>query len=409
MNDYLDSTPAQAPQPGRESNLIDPESISYQLVTVIAVMSALMVLLAGSRTYVRLRVTNSFGLDDWFCIASTLATLAYAGVVLKFCDIPGNTILGLHLWDVSLRKYQFYMKLSIADMVLHRVCNTLIKVAFLLFYLRLFGPLRRVRVMIWAGLVAVVAFAIAYLIFEIVTCVPRPSDQGGFLDEEFQARCLYDSSKLLLAGCYFGIITDFYIMFIPLSQVKGLGLPKKRKIGISFIFLTGLMAIAAGLANLVMQYYLDIEDFSWTSGIAIYSTCYIELSMGLVSLSLPVVLALFVSRITDLGRTLSSWVRRSREHLGSGESASSLTPDDSRAAPAAAPELPQHVPGSRLPGLRKFIRNSNRSRAQESEPGTVLSTFNDLTTADFSYHAQLKKTLRPSHAVRSSQNYEKFG
>ncbi|KAK8059272.1 hypothetical protein PG996_009202 [Apiospora saccharicola] len=408
MDDYMDTTPAHEPPPGVESNFVDPVSISYQLVTVIAVMSAFMILLVGGRTYVRLRVTNSFGMDDWFCIAATLAVLAYGGVVLKLCDKPGNIMLGIHLWDVTLRKYLFFMKLSIADMVLHRVCNSLVKMAFLFFYLRLFGTVRPVRIMILAGMAAVVAFFIAYLIVEIVTCVPWPSEHGGFLDETFQARCLYVSPRLLLAGCYFGVIVDFYILFIPLSQVKDLELPRKRKIGISFIFLTGLMAIGAALANLVIQYYLDIEDFSWSSGIAVYATCYIEVSMGLISLSLPVVLALFVSRITDLGRTLSSWVRRSREHLASGESTSSLTPAGSR---AAAPELPQHqTPGSGLPGLRKFIRNLNRSRAQQTEPGTVMSTFNDLTTADLSYHAHLKKTLKPKQTVRTSSNkYEKFG
>ncbi|KAK8033506.1 hypothetical protein PG991_002904 [Apiospora marii] len=407
MDDYLDTTPAREPPLGQESNLVDPESISYQLVIVIAVMSALMVLLVGSRTYVRLRVTRSFGLDDWFCVAGTLATLAYAGVVLKLCDKPGNSILGIHLWDASLRKYGFYMKLSIADMVLHRICNSLIKVAFLLFYLRLFGPVRQVRIMVWIGLGLVATFCIVYIIIELATCIPRPSDHDGFLDDVFFERCFAFAPKILLAGCYFGVIMDFYILLLPLSQLKGLGLPKKRKIGISFIFLTGLMAIGAGLANLIIQYYLDVDDFSWWSGIAIYATCYIEVSMGLVCLSLPVMLALFVSRITDLGRTLSSWVRRSREHLASGESTSSLTPAGSR---AAAPELPQHVPGSGLPGLRKFIRNLNRSRAQQTEPGTVMSTFNDLTTADMSYHAQLKKTLKPSQAVRNSSNkYEKFG
>ncbi|KAK6853608.1 hypothetical protein PG995_010420 [Apiospora arundinis] len=408
MDDYLDTTPVREPPPGRESNFVNPESISYQLVTVIAVMSAFMVLLVGSRTYVRLRVTRSFGLDDCFCIAGTLATIAYAGVVLKLCDMPGNNILGIHLWDVPLRKYIFFEKLSIADMVLHRLCNTLVKVAFLFFYLRLFGPMRRVRIMIWAGLAVVVAFGIAYMIVEIVTCVPWPSEHDGWLDLSYQTRCMYVAPRLLLGGCYFGVFTDFYILLIPLGQIKDLGLPKKRKIGISFIFLTGLIAIAAGMANLIIQYYFDIDDFSWTSGVAIYVTCYIEVSMGLISLSLPVVLALFVSRITDLGRTLSSWVRRSREHLASGESTSSLSPDGSRHA--EAPQLPQHRgPSSGLPGMRKFIRNLNRSRAQKTEPGTVLSTFNDLTTADLSYHAQLKKTLQPIQVTRSSKHYEKVG
>ncbi|KAK8119585.1 uncharacterized protein PG998_004211 [Apiospora kogelbergensis] len=249
-------------------------------------------------------------------------------------------------------------------MVLHRVCNTLVKVAFLFLYLRLFGTVRQVRIMIWAGLVVVVAFGIAYTIVEIVTCVPWPSEHDGWMSEEYQTRCLYISPRLLLGGCYFGVFTDFYILFIPLSQLRDLGLPRKRKIGISFIFLTGLIAIAAGMANLVIQYYLDIDDFSWSSGVSIYATCYrapkviqgtdllpnsyIEISMGIICLSLPVVLALFVSRITDLGRTLSSWVRRSRDHLGSGESTSNLSPDGSRHA--ETPRLPQHrEPGPGLP------------------------------------------------------------
>ncbi|KAK8867729.1 integral membrane protein [Apiospora arundinis] len=410
MDDPLGTTLARDPPPGRESNLVNPESISYQLVTVIAVTTALMVLLTASRTYVRLRVTKSFGLDDWFCLAATAATLAYAGLVLSLCDKPGNSLLGVHMWDVSQRKYITFMKLSVFDTVLHRFANTLIKVAFLLFYLRLFGPVRHIRLMAWAGLGAVVTFCIAYIIIYVTACVPHAGEDGGYLDDRYWSRCAAIGPNTLLAGCYFGVITDFYIMFMPMSQVKGLALPKKRKLGIGFIFLTGLIAVGAGTANLVIQYYFDIDDMSW-SAISMYSTCYLELSMGLVALSLPVVLALFVSRLTDLGRTLSSWVRRSRENLLSGGSgsSSSLSPEGSRVVDENAQQLPrdQQPPGAALPGLRKFIRNLNRSRAQTSEPGTVLSTFNDLTTADFSYHAQLKKTLQPIQTTRSSKRYEK--
>ncbi|KAK8042858.1 hypothetical protein PG994_013341 [Apiospora phragmitis] len=424
-DDYLDTTPARDPPPGHESNLVDPESLSYQLVTVIAVTSALMLLLTGCRTV----LYRSNGEIRWArggaqhpnTSTFQIATLAYAVVVLCLCDMPGNSLLGIHLWDASLRKYIQYLKLSIADMVIHRLCNTLIKVAFLVFYLRLFGPVRQVRIMVWAGLAVVVTFCIVFMIIEIVVCVPWPSEHDGFLDDRYFARCLTISPNLFLGGTYFSVIMDFYILFIPLLQVKNLVLNKKRKIGISFVFLTGLIAIATGIANLIIQYFFDVDDFSWWSGIAMYITgteeitltespnrSYLELSIGLVALSLPVVIAIFVSRLTDLGRTLSSWVRRSREHLGSGESTSSLTPDGSRATAGSAPELPQHLPGSGLPGLRKFIRNLNRPRAQKSEPGTVMSTFNDLTTADISYHAQLKKTLKPSQTVRSSNKYEKF-
>lgn len=113
--------------------------------------------------------------------------------------------------------------------------------SFLIFYLRLFGTVHHIRIMVWAGIVAVVTFGVIYMITYIVACVPWPSEQDGFLDDRYFSRCFAIGPKLLLAGCYFGVIMDFYILFMPLSQVKGLVLTRKRKVGISLVFLTGSM------------------------------------------------------------------------------------------------------------------------------------------------------------------------
>lgn len=65
MNDsYLDTTPVRPPPKGQKSNFDDPDSISYRLIIIIAVMSTLVVLLTGARAYTRLRVTKSWGADD---------------------------------------------------------------------------------------------------------------------------------------------------------------------------------------------------------------------------------------------------------------------------------------------------------------------------------------------------------
>lgn len=61
---YLDHTPVVKPPPGVESNFVNPVSHSYQLATVIGVMTALMTLFTAGRVYTRLRITKSFGLDD---------------------------------------------------------------------------------------------------------------------------------------------------------------------------------------------------------------------------------------------------------------------------------------------------------------------------------------------------------
>ena len=61
---YLDTTPVRPPPPGQDSNFINPESRSYQLVIIISILSAFIALLVPLRVYTRLRITRSFGADD---------------------------------------------------------------------------------------------------------------------------------------------------------------------------------------------------------------------------------------------------------------------------------------------------------------------------------------------------------
>lgn len=156
-----------------------------------------------------------------------------------------------------------------------------------------------------------------------------------------------------------------------------------------------------------------------------------EINVGLVALSMPVVLAQSVGHLADIGRSLSSWIRsrRTPPHSGVGsESASDLAPGEAAAdhhaqrAPGGQQQLlPQQTPNATLSGMRKFIRNLQRSRVASSssaprgplsgddtidrDDSNYLRTFEDLTSADFSYHIQLKAV----HASESTLELERGG
>ncbi|KAK8139431.1 hypothetical protein PG984_002811 [Apiospora sp. TS-2023a] len=411
---YLDSTPIVPPPPGRESNLVDPESRSYQLVIIIAVLSALVIAFTSARVYTRLRITHSFGIDD-------------------FCDMPGGGLVGIHLWDVSLRRYMNYMKGSLADSMLLQTSITLIKVSFLLLYRRLFGTVTHIKAMVWVGIGLMATFYVAYIIIVTVACSPWPSEHDGWLDQEMAQRCNDIAVRLILAAAYFSVLTDFYILAIPLHQVPQLRLSRKRKVGLSFIFLTGLLAISAGLTNVIFRQrrdILDFSDFSWTT-VAIYATCMSEINIGLVALSMPIILAQFVGHLADIGRSLSSWIRSRRTPPHSGvdsESVSDLAPTGNyapRSQGGGRQQLPpQQIPNATMSGMRKFIRNLQRSRAAASsatnrgstsahdavcdDNSNYLRTFDDLTSADFSYHIQLKE-MRASESTLGVERGGKVG
>ncbi|KAI2464613.1 hypothetical protein F4781DRAFT_439417 [Annulohypoxylon bovei var. microspora] len=334
---YLDSTPARPPPPGRESNFTNPESRCYELIIPIAVFTALNVILVLLRIYSRLRITRSFGADDWLCIAATILTLSYSALILKLLWRPGAGILGIHFWDVPLSHYVGYQKGSLADSVLIRITNTTIKVAFLVFYLRLFSPVTHVRYMIWAGMAVVITFCVAFVIIDLVACAPWPSENGNWLAPSLIDRCDRIAVDLVTAGAYFSVISDFYIFFIPLHQVPKLGLSRKRKIGVSLIFLTGFLATCAGLVNLIIRQnkkIFDRSDFTWTI-VPVYATSLTEINVGLLCHSLPVVFVLFVGRFTNLSMSVSSWIGERRSpRQSAGDSSANLAPDDS-----AAPHL----------------------------------------------------------------------
>ncbi|KAK6827593.1 hypothetical protein PG987_010934 [Apiospora arundinis] len=408
---YLDTTPMRQPPPGVVADLVHPVSQSYKLIIFTSIMSAFVAFFTAGRIYTRLKITRSFGADDYLTIASAVFTLAFNFTNLLMCDEPGGGPLGNHLWDTSLRKYVYFSKLAIANSVMARTANCLIKVTFLVFYLRLFGPKNYVRVMVMAGFVAISGFWFAWMIGYLVLSPPGSRFPEGYLAKGYQKHMAGIPTKLITAAGVFSVITDGYIMFIPLHQIPSLGLSYKRKWGISLIFLTGLVATGAGIANLVFRFnptIMDSTDWTWTA-VFVGMTTMAEINLGCMCLSMPVILALFVGRLTAFGQSLGSWVniRKAQKH-GAGDSASDLAASDgNESAPETGkPELPMgKKEDPKLGGMRKFIRNIHRSRASNSEihNTTVMSTFNDLTSADLSYHAQLK-SLHPTQTASSRDN-----
>ncbi|KAI0376488.1 hypothetical protein F5Y04DRAFT_266381 [Hypomontagnella monticulosa] len=380
----LDITPVTAPPLGQTSDFINPISRSHEIVLVIAITLPLVILLTVLRIYARLYVTHFFGLDDWLCIAATISTIAYSGLVLKLSFKPGGGVIGIHLWDVPISHYLVYSKGSLADQLLMRFSSNLVKVAFLVFYYRLFYPFTHVRIMIWAGVVAVVTFTTFFVVVYLVVCCPWPGEHGGWMDPSLLARCSSIAPNLVTAAVYFSVVADLYILFIPLHQLPSLNLSRKKKIGVSFVFLTGLIAIAAGLINVVVRTdnkMFDQSDFSWTI-VPLYVTSLIELNAGLMCLSMPVVFVLFVGRLTHLSNSFSSWIDARLPHHGSGgsEGYSDLV--------AEGIVKPKKI----LTGMRDLASSVRRSvvRGTEHRENNSATLDEGLTSAEYSYHHQLR-------------------
>jgi hypothetical protein len=129
---------------------------------------------------------------------------------------------------------------NLASVVFSNIAALFVKVSLLVLYLRIFRPDFRARILIWAGVVFIALFYVATVIAQIRIYIP-PGQKDVWTSPRPSSFMLMVLNTVSVQGVV-GAVTDFYILFIPLHLVLGMrSLPLGKKIGVSGIFLTGLM------------------------------------------------------------------------------------------------------------------------------------------------------------------------
>ena len=107
---------------------------------------------------------------------------------------------------------------------------------FLLFY-GIFGRLRWMRLSIFAGLVVTGVWYLSNVVVFAVLCSPRPGE--SYLEAAYSPIC-QKAETYGLVNSVFNIVSDFYLLILPIPAVLGLQMPTKKKLGVLAVFGTGL-------------------------------------------------------------------------------------------------------------------------------------------------------------------------
>ena len=107
------------------------------------------------------------------------------------------------------------------------------KLSILLLFLRLFSPNRKARFAIYFGIAFMVVLHVTYLLLAGLLCLPsNPSKE---------AQCNLRPETVGTATSAFNVISDFYILLLPIFAVSKLQMPTRKKLEISAIFFTGFL------------------------------------------------------------------------------------------------------------------------------------------------------------------------
>ena len=112
------------------------------------------------------------------------------------------------------------------------------KLALFLLYFRLFSSNRNIRIAIYLGIIIGGLFYLSADIVFLVTCVPRRGVKWA--SPQFAAQCSPAANMNYVQGI-FGVVSDLYIFILPLPVLWNLQMPTRKKLGITAIFITGLM------------------------------------------------------------------------------------------------------------------------------------------------------------------------
>ncbi|KAJ5291332.1 hypothetical protein N7478_000583 [Penicillium angulare] len=233
------------------------------------------------RLYTRLAITKlEMGWDDW------------ATILLACCAVPvnsgsillGKAGLGKDIWTLEFSKITRILYLFYIQEILYATCVSLVKIAFLLFYLRIF-PDERMRRIIKASCVVAVAYGVTFIFAFAFQCSPV-NYNWNMWDGEHEGKCV-KTNALVVTAAGLNIVLDAWVIALPIPKVLKLQASITTKLQVVFMFSVGFLITGVGVYRAIMLKIFATRDMAaggyWS---------VIEIDVGIICLCLPSVRSL---------------------------------------------------------------------------------------------------------------------
>ncbi|KAF2740593.1 hypothetical protein EJ04DRAFT_481726 [Polyplosphaeria fusca] len=219
-------------------------------------------------------------LDDVNMAIGFVANAVLVGVCIKMSYLG----LGHDIWKVPFKQVTETIMFFWISEFSYMIALGSIKIAFLLFFLQIF-PRKEFRKIVWGFIAFHVAFTIASACVAILICLPVSSVWKNW-DGEHKGKCI-DNNAFVLAHAAFGIVTDLITLSLPVSQILGLQLGTKKKIGVLLMFGVGAFVTVVSILRLrAIMHFAKSQNFLWDNlEASLWSV--MECEVGIVCICMP--------------------------------------------------------------------------------------------------------------------------
>ena len=129
-------------------------------------------------------------------------------------------------------------KIAYAQTLVAPLALGFIKASYFIFYLQLFKPKKQLRVAIWLGGILSTVFYILVFALNLYFATPRPGESFAI---HYLGPVSQTGGQLLIPYSAIGLVFDLYIITLPIWAIWQLQQSIKKKMRVSFVFLTGAL------------------------------------------------------------------------------------------------------------------------------------------------------------------------
>ncbi|KAL9018279.1 MAG: hypothetical protein Q9185_004382 [Variospora sp. 1 TL-2023] len=206
---------------------------------------------------------------------------------------------GVHQWDIT------YVNLeSLISKVLGSEGKTLLalwgptmfftKLSLLLLYHRIFAPDRLTKYLVYLGVFYCSVLYTSFLLLTFLLC-----------QTPLQAACKHRVNLFILISSGLNVFADIYLLIIPIAAVAKLHMPLRQKLGVSAVFLTGMLACLSGILALYYRtQLLATRDITWHAT-PVFIFTVLEINTNIIISCLPTMPALIHDTRAQISATTS--------------------------------------------------------------------------------------------------------
>ncbi|KAI4224944.1 MAG: hypothetical protein L6R36_004303 [Xanthoria steineri] len=296
----LASTPSMKPPDGAVADFDGPMPWRTTGVSITSVFLALALMFAAVRVYTKTIIVGKGSLDDLTCGLGLLSTIAL-WIVFLLVITQG---FGRHFWDLplSVTTGDSFIKLNYIIEWFTCIPYIFVKLTFFILYWKIFKTVRWLRIAVVVGGTVVTAVYLVSTLASLIASTRRP----GTTWVESLVNCLL-CKKIGIPLVAFSLVSDVYILVLPIFGVARLQLRARQKYGVIMVFMSGLGACVCSSVEVYYRCAFDEKaDITYTS-VRIELIAIVELCVGICITCVPA-MSKFLRHVLPSGNSsTSSW------------------------------------------------------------------------------------------------------